>query len=1094
MRGTDLSLTQYLKTIERELAAGNATEHTHRTALKALIESLADKIIATNEPQRIKCGAPDYIITRSQIPLGYIEAKDVGISLDKAEKSEQLERYRESLGNLILTDYLEFRWYVRPERAKANEFPIAEHRLTARLASIGNNGKLRIEKDGEKEVGDLLSAFLNAQVPTVQSAKELATRMAKLAQLIRDTIRKAVTEETEIGSLHQQMQGFREVLIHDLTEEQFADMYAQTICYGLFAARCNKKGSEHFTREHAAYDLPKTNPFLRKMFNHIAGPELDERITWAVDDLAELLHRSDISAILEDFGKRTRREDPVVHFYETFLAAYDQKMREARGVYYTPEPVVSYIVRSVDHILKTDFKLPAGLADSSKITIDSPDGNGKTDVHRVLILDPATGTGTFLYSVVNHIFESFKKNLGMWSGYVSENLLPRLFGFELLMAPYAVAHMKLGLLLDQTGYDFQTDERLRVYLTNTLEEAHEVSKLSLFTQWIAEEANEASKIKQEAPVMVVIGNPPYSGHSANVSEWINRLLRGTDTINNKQTGNYFEVDGLPLGERNPKWLNDDYVKFIRFAQWRIEQTGYGVLAFISNHGYLDNPTFRGMRQSLMETFDDIYVLDLHGNSKKKERSPDGSKDENVFDIQQGVAIGIFVKRSGAKKKVAAVRHAHLWGAREKYEEDSHGERVLSGGKYYWLWNHDVSATKWKELQPQSAYYLFIPQDTDLRAEYERGWKITEAMRAHGPGMTTARDHVVIDFESQPIVQRAQLFRDSPESNEELCRQLDIPMKKGWDITRARKLIKAERNLSEHIKPVLYRPFDARSIFYHDSLVWRTVKQTMVHMLTGPNVALITTRQTRDEWDVLASSLIMGHKSLAAYDINSLFPLYLYASADGGKLFAGTRTASSRRANLSSEFIEDFSSRSQMTFVPDGKGDRLKTFGPEDVFDYVYAVFHSPTYRSRYAQFLKIDFPRLPLTSNPELFRKLCTLGSELVGLHLMEKHSTITTYPIAGENAVDKVRYTAPGEAGSDKGRVWINPEQYFEGVPPEVWNFHVGGYQVCQKWLKDRKGRKLTYDDLTHYQRVVSALNETIRLMSEIDEAIEEHGSWPIH
>lgn len=595
-----MTATEYLKTLEKELAADNATEHTHRSALKSLIESLADKITATNEPQRIKCGAPDYIITRGQVPLGYVEAKDVSVSLDAAEKSEQLKRYRESLGNLILTDYLEFRWYVRPRPSRTKEYPESEHRLTARLASIGKNGKLHIENDGGAEVLELLNAFLNAQVPTVQSAKELAVRMARLAQLIRETIQKALAVEEETGALHQQMSGFREVLLHDLTDEQFADMYAQTICYGLFAARCNAKGSEHFTREHAAYDLPKTNPFLRKMFNHIAGPELDERIAWAVDDLAELLHRSDISAILQDFGKRTRREDPVVHFYETFLAAYDPKMREARGVYYTPEPVVSYIVRSIDHILKTDFKLVDGLADSSKISIKSPDGKGKLDVHKVLILDPATGTGTFLYGVVNQIFESFKKNLGMWSGYVSEHLLPRLFGFELLMAPYAVAHMKLGLLLEQTGYDFQTDERLRVYLTNTLEEAHETSKMPLFTQWLAQEANEASKIKEEAPVMVVLGNPPYSGESLNKGDWIRDLIQ-----------DYMYVGGKHLGEKGKKnWLQDDYVKFIRFAQWRIEETGYGVLSLITNHAYLDNPTFRGMRQSLMQTFDDIYVFGL----------------------------------------------------------------------------------------------------------------------------------------------------------------------------------------------------------------------------------------------------------------------------------------------------------------------------------------------------------------------------------------------------------------------------------------------------------------------------------------------------
>lgn len=637
-------LKEYLKRIESALTTGRATEHTYRSILEALIESMAAGVQVINEPKRIACGAPDLIVMRRETPLGYIEAKDVGESLDRAEASEQLERYLEGLGNLILTDYLEFRWYVR-----------GEHRLTARLAKEGRGGKLRVEKSGEAEVTQLLTAFLNAEAPTVASAKELAKRMAAIAQLIRDTIRRALDAEDVTDDrpdpLHDQMQGFREVLLHDLTEEQFADMYAQTICYGLFAARCSARGGAPFNREQAAYRLPKTNPFLRKMFTHIAGPELDERIAWAVDDLADLLNHTDIAGILKDFGRRTRREDPVVHFYETFLAAYDPRLRETRGVYYTPEPVVSYIVCSVDHILKTDFKLTEGLADASRIKVKQ--GKETREVHRVLVLDPATGTGTFLYAVINQIFDAFRRNKGMWSSYVSEHLLPRLFGFELMMAPYTVAHMKLDLLLDETGYNFHADERLRVYLTNTLEEAHAAINLPLFAQEIAAEANEASRVKQEAPVMVIIGNPPYSGHSANVGEWISNLLRGTDTITGKDTANYFEVDGEPLGERNPKWLNDDYVKFMRFAQWRIEQTGYGVLAFITNHGYLDNPTFRGMRQSLMETFDDIYVLNLHGNSKKKERALDGSKDENVFDIQQGVAICLMVKRERGSRKEAS---------------------------------------------------------------------------------------------------------------------------------------------------------------------------------------------------------------------------------------------------------------------------------------------------------------------------------------------------------------------------------------------------------------------------------------------------------
>jgi predicted helicase len=540
----------YLQKIRKELAVGNATEETHRSALKELIESFATGITATNEPKRIACGAPDFIITRRQVPLGYIETKDIGKPLDELEKSEQLKRYRESLGNLILTDYLEFRWYVRGEK-----------RITIRFADVGARHAL---PDAVQQVSELFNNFLTQEIPTVENPKELAQRMASLARLIRDTIQRTFQAEPGEGTLHQQMDGFRKVLLHDLTETQFADMYAQTICYGLFAAKCNAKPGTQFTREHAAYDLPKTNPFLRKMFGYIAGPDLDDRIVWAVDDLVNILNRAKIDEILANFGKRTRQEDPVVHFYETFLAAYDSKMRESRGVYYTPEPVVSYIVRSVDYLLKTEFGLNDGLADATKIKLKSPDGKTAIDTHKVLILDPATGTGTFLYGVIDHIYEQMVKNKqkGSWQSYVAEHLLPRVFGFELLMAPYAVAHMKLGLQLAETGYDFNTDERLRVYLTNTLEEAYAMTGLPLFTQWLAEEANEAGKVKKESPVMVILGNPPYSGQSANIGQWIVDLLHGQHT----QSSSYFEVDGKPLGEKNPKWLLDDYVKFIRFAQ------------------------------------------------------------------------------------------------------------------------------------------------------------------------------------------------------------------------------------------------------------------------------------------------------------------------------------------------------------------------------------------------------------------------------------------------------------------------------------------------------------------------------------------------
>jgi predicted helicase len=1044
------AISDYLQKIEKAYTAGNATEHTHRPALKELMESMAAGITATNEPRRVKCGAPDFIVTKKQTPLGYIECKDIGKSLAEVERTDQIKRYRESLSNLILTDYLEFRWYVG-----------GQYRLTVQLATVAN-GKIKPVKNAEQSLQELFSAFLTTSIPTVNSPKELAVRMAALARLIRDIMKAAFNEEDltddERDPLHEQLDGFRKVLIHDLSPEQFADMYAQTICYGLFAARCNADSAERFTRQNAGFDLPKTNPFLRKMFDYIAGVNLDERIVWAVDDLAELLHHTDMEAILKDFGKHTRQEDPVVHFYETFLAAYDPKMREARGVYYTPEPVVSYIVRSIDHILKTDFKLPDGLADATKIKVNQPTGKKKMDVHKVQILDPATGTGTFLYGIIDHIYNDFKDDKGMWSSYVSQHLLPRLFGFELLMAPYAVAHMKLGLQLKQSGYDFQSAERLRIYLTNTLEEAHAMSGLPLFTQWIAEEANAASDIKKDAPVMVVLGNPPYSVNSMN-----------TGYLEPIQS-NYYPNDSIK--EANPKVLLDDYVKFIRFAQERIEMTGYGILAFISNHGYLDNPVFRRMRQSLMDGFDDIYILNLHGNSKKKEKSPDGSEDKNVFDIQQGVAIGIFIKKDKTGKKNYS--HADLYGLRQS--------------KYHWLSENDVGSTAWNVLTPRAPFYLFTPQDIKSSKEYENGWRLNDLFLLTSTGVKTHRDHFVFDFEYLPLQKRIMDFRDLLLSDIEIAQHYELRNTNDWKMPERRKSLISDKMWKNGFTKCLYRPFDPREYYHHKDAVDRPRHEIMKHLLLGKNLALAATRQVTslDFTHIICSRHPIEMKTCSHDRGTNIFPLYIYSDGESA-LFDSTK-----RPNLSPKFIEDFSTKLKMKFIPDGKGDRKKTFGPEDIFNYMYAVFHSPTYRSRYAEFLKMDFPRLPLTSNPELFRKLSTLGDELVLLHLMEKQGKkITSYPAAGDSSVVTVRYTEPQTDA--KGRVWINATQYFDGVPKEVWEFHVGGYQVCAKWLKDRKGRKLTYDDLTHYQQIVSALAETIVLMENIDAAITASGGWPI-
>ena len=1083
-------ISAYLAEINKALQAGNATEHTHRPALKAFVQAIAQSqgldVTATNEPKQVECGAPDFVVSAQNIPLGHIEAKDVGKDLDVEEKSEQLTRYLDGLPNLILTDYSEFRWYV-----------LGEHRTTAKINLATG--------DGGEEAQNLITEFLKTKIKTIQSPADLAHRMGGLARLMRDAIRATFKAEDKGGKLHDQLKGFRQVLIENLSEEEFADMYAQTICYGLFAARCNHNGGEPFTRFVAGYELPKTNPFLREIFGHIAGPELDGRVTWIVDDLAELLDRTDTESILRDFGRRTRREDPVVHFYETFLAEYNPKLREMRGVYYTPEPVVSYIVASIDEILKRDFKIADGIADYTKILPNKVFSGGRKGAHKVTILDPATGTGTFLHEIIRRIHAHLQDTgqSGTWSGYVSQHLLPRIFGFELLMAPYAVCHMKLGLQLADTGYDFRANERLRVYLTNSLEEAHEDTDLPLFTQHLAREAKEAGEAKQDHPVMVVLGNPPYSGHSANKGKWIHNLMRGKDLTTGEKAENYFEVDGGPLGERNPKWLNDDYVKFIRFAQWRIEQTGYGILAFITNHGYLDNPTFRGMRQSLMNTFDDIYVLDLHGNAKKKEKAPDGTADQNVFDIQQGVAIGIFVRKLGNRKaKPATVRHAELWGTRETWggpKDDQH----LMGGKYHWLWGNDVTTTRWKKLQPESPYYLFQPMDKSNFAEYMDGYLISEIYPVNSLGIATARDKLVIQHSQVELLETANDVASLPV--EEARRKYNIgeDSKSGdWKLAWAQIDLKNHPNIKDFAKRVGYRPFDTRHTIYTGTtkgFMCRPRTNVMSHMISGNNLALSTTRSIEIErgWEHVFcfSDLIQLH-SVSLKEVNYLFPLYLYPKEEKEDLFDVGREATDapggRRPNLSEEFIDEFKGRLGLDWLPDGVGDLKRTFGPEDVFHYMYAVFHARAYRERYAEYLAIDFPRLPLTSNVKLFRVLCTMGRELTGLHLMEEQADrVTSYPIDGDNGVEKVTYRGP--EGDQPGRVWINKTQYFQGVPPGVWEFHVGGYRVCDKWLKDRKNRKLTHADIQHYQNIVAALARTIELMGDIDNAIDKHGGWPI-
>lgn len=1076
----DSPFTRYLSRIERHLRRGVATEHTYRGSLERLVEEVAGGLQAINEPRRVACGAPDLRVVRDTthgpITVGHIEAKDIGVALAEAERTDQLRRYKSALPNLILTDYLEFRWYVDGER-----------RMVARLAEVADGGRLVPIQSGIEDLSALLNEFFAHNPEVVRSPRVLAERMAKLTHLVRDMVVAAI-ESGQASQLTTGMhEAFQEVLLPDLSIEQFADMYAQVISYGLFTARVYHRGTSRFTRADAAREIPRTNPFLRRLFGAIAGPELDdEPYVGFVDDLVQLLADADISRILRNFGGRARRKDPIVHFYETFLAAYDPALREARGVYYTPEPVVSYIVDSVDNILRQAFGCPEGLADEELVDLQVPVDDGEVEhrrLPRVLILDPACGTGTFLYAVVDRVRERFttRGDAGMWSPFVRTQLLPRLFGFELLAAPYAVAHLKLGLQLrgsdlpagerEHWAYDFQGDERLGVYLTNTLEEAFKRSEL-LIGRFISDEADAAAEVKRHLPIMVVLGNPPYSGHSANKGEYIRRLVEDYKR-------DYPDLNRPAQG----KWLQDDYVKFIRFAQERIVRTGAGVLAFVTNNRYLRNRTFRGMRDQLMNAFSDIYILDLHGDSLRGETSPDGTPDQNVFDIQQGVSIGIFIKRPDTTGR-ARVRHADLWGTRE--------------AKYEWLDAHDLQTTPWTEVAAEAPLFLFVPRDEDIRSEYEAGWRLQDIMNQGGdpaPGIVTTHDQFAVAFTDREMKDRIRRFlltrtEDEARGIWRLCTQAQ------WNYDRAKNALSQSDDWEDRVVPILYRPFDRRYTVYDPHVAVHRRERVMRHMLGGGNLGLVTTRSVeigRGFEHVFATTDLIQHHTVSTKEVNYLFPLYLRPTEE--EIRMGLYGPDELHANIAPDFVAAVENAVGLRFIPAGSGDLAETFGPDDVFHYIYALLYSTEYRERYSSFLEEDFPRIPITSNTELFKGLIRLGKELVDVHTGRACAiqSPVSFPVPGNNEVAPrhPRYVpADDHAG---GRVYINQTQYFDGVPAEAWEFHIGGIQVAQKWLQDRRGRELGYSDLADYRSIVQALARSVEIIGEVDEFIESMGGWPL-
>lgn len=1026
-------LKEYMKELFGVAERGDATEESYYSTLEKLLisyfESSANqKLKVTVLPKKTEAGNPDFRVWdgRQKI-VGYIEAKrPETVDLDKIEESEQLIRYLNTFPNLLLTNFLEFRFYRDGKRIDsvqiADAFIFNELR---KIPPIKNEDKFL----------ELLNKYISFSIPKIKDAKTLAIELAKRTRFLKDEV---IEEELKNGSddssseLLGFFEAFQNYLIKGITKEEFADMYAQTITYGLFAARTRCEGE--FNRIVAHAYIPQTVGILRDIFKYISIGDLPPQLEWIIDDIAEVLSETDVNKILDEFFKQGKGQDPIVHFYETFLAEYDPETREKRGVYYTPEPVVSYIVRSINHILKEEFQKPDGLASGS-----------------VTVLDPAAGTLTFLAEAAKIAVEEFiaKYGEGGKSNFIKDHILKNFYAFELMVAPYTVGHLKISLLLEALGYRLSSNERFNLYLTNTLEMAELEQKPLPGMGSLSKESKSAGKIKKEQPVLVIIGNPPYSGHSANKNNWIDNLLKKNYYHENGISGqSYYEVDGKPLGEKNPKWLQDDYVKFIRFAQWKIDQNGEGVIGFITNHSYLDNPSFRGMRQSLLKSFDEIYILNLHGNSLKKETSPGGGKDENVFDIRQGVSIAFFIKKRKGRKEYK-VKYADLWGDREY--------------KYDWLKQHSVASTTWKELSPKSEFYLLTPFDDSSYETYRKFVKITDIFKMSSVGIVTARDNLTIKWTHEEVWSTVNAFS---KMEKELARQAFNLGKdsKDWSIDAAQKDLIESGLDREKVVPILYRPFDIRYTYYTGNsrgFICRPRPEVMKHILKE-NIALIVVRQVAEEkfnHAFIANTIVESRITLSNKGIAFVFPLYLYDQLTGD-----------RRNNLNENII------SKLITV------YKEAFHPEDFLSYIYAILYSELYRGKYLGFLRIDFANIPVTKNLNLFRKLSELGKQLIMLHLLK--SPILNYPLVklrgnANNKIERLKYF--------NGKLFINDEQYFETIKNEIWQYSIGGYCVCKKWLEERKGKTLDLEEIKTFCKIVTAVEKTMEIQKKIDELYPE-------
>lgn len=1058
-------IINYVESVNTIYQTGETTEHSFRGSLETLVKSVLPKtkknqtpINVINEPKRKEYGAPDFELRKGDVIISFIETKDLfdkdlrGQN-DKAHK-EQFDRYKKAINTIAFTDYLDFVLFEKGEEI-----------LSAHIAELRENTIVPTSDSQQlSNFQKIIETLLEAKPQPIKSAKVLAETLAAKAKIIASILsialeKKATKEDNE---LHVKLDAFKKFLVHDMSEEQFADFYAQTIVYGLFIARIYDKTPNTFNIQEASDLIPSINPFLKKIFKLLALAELHSGIKWIVEELVEIFKVTDMDRILRNYGK-----DPLVHFYEEFLSEYNPKIREEFGVWYTPEEVVRFIVDSVDTILRSELNIENGLADNQLIEY-----NGK-ETHKVQILDPATGTGTFLAVVADKIRKYYKGQEGLWGEDVVTHIVPRLNAFEYLMAPYTMAHLKLATSLGLDEIQDGRLDRLNIFLTNSLEEDHPESDLP-FAKFITDESNAANTIKRDTPVMVVMGNPPYNERSVNTGEWIMNLMDdykqepGMSRIQvsrNKRTGKIKYKNTLKGA--NPKGINNDYCKFIRLGQNFVERTNEGVLAYITANTYLDSRLFRGMRYQLLKSFDKIYILNLHGSTMRKE-STDDITDQCVFDIRQGVSIIILIKRENSESKELA----------KVYYKDIYGKRSF---KLEYLRNHSLQDIDFTELTLHAPLYTFRIIDPQIKAHYDEGFKIDALMPHKVQGFKSDKDPIAIQYLKKEIEHVVEEMR-SEKSEEQLRSEFGFSDSRDWKLESARQLVKINQQWEKYYTLVQYRPFDLRWTFLHKAVVTYPRPLIQNSIFNKKNIVLCLGQQGNvmgdDEWSLIYCSNLPTDLNVVPRGGAYLFPMFIYDEM--GLCIP----------NFSYEvikFIEQYTGL-QLQEV-NAEERREGGFLTIDLIDYIYAVLHSTTYRDTYHDFLQNDFPTIPYPTSSEYFFRMAELGKELRELHQLEgitQKDFITTYPVAAQKDNNIARIRKFEETGEGVGRVWINKEQYFDGVPTEAWNMIIAGYQPLDKWLKDRKDKHLTGDELLHYQKIVVALCRTIEIQEKIDSILE--------